>query len=288
VARIKNRRCDYCGTLYSGRGDHFCAQECKAKATKGWRVLALFDAHTDPGRGIHPALQVAHHYCREVKPDMLVIGGDWFTFDTLSSFSLGKPGVVEGKRYREEIDHGMALLRQFADHVQGRKIFLAGNHEDRVRLWLERNPTLAGMVEWKPYVATLGFEVYPYPHLFRLGHLHYAHGEYYNIHHAKKHLDTYGANVVYGHTHTSQEYAKVRPIDQAPIKARSVGCLCGLNPEYRLNKSNAWVNEFLVVEYHPGLTGNYSAHTLTVVDGETIYGGQRFLAKEGRLKWLNK
>lgn len=78
-------------------------------------------------------------------------------------------------------------------------------------------------------------------------------------------------NVVYSRTHTSQVHATVRPVDRAPIKAQGVGCLCGLNPHYRKNKSNAWVNEFLVVEYHPGR--NYSAHVLTIIDGEVSYSG---------------
>lgn len=283
VARVKHRRCDYCGTLYSGRGDSFCSRECRGHAHRGWSVLALFDAHTDPSRPIHEALQVAHHFCREVRPDMLIVGGDWFTFDTLASFNERKPGVLEGRRYQQELDHGLAVLVDFAKYIHGRKVFLMGNHEDRVRLWLEKNPTLIGMVELRPHLEEIGFEVVEYPRLFRLGHLHYTHGEYINQYHAKKHLDTYGVNVVYGHTHTSQEFQKVRPVDESPIKARAVGCLCGLNPDYRRNKSNAWVNEFLVVDYHTGLGGNFTMHPLTVIDGEVTYGGQRFLAKEGKL-----
>lgn len=135
MARIKSRCCDFCGTLHSGRGDKFHNRKCLGKANQGLSVLALADAHTDPHKPIHPSLQVARHFCREVKPDMLIVGGDWFTFDTLASFNTNRSRVAEGLRYRRELDHGVALLEQFAKLVPRGKVFLGGNHEDRVRLW---------------------------------------------------------------------------------------------------------------------------------------------------------
>jgi hypothetical protein len=55
-------------------------------------AVALFDAHHDPEKDeFHPAYSVAREFILDIKPDTVVIGGDWVTLDSLSNWNKAKP-----------------------------------------------------------------------------------------------------------------------------------------------------------------------------------------------------
>jgi hypothetical protein len=67
---------------------------------------------------------------------------------SLSSYDRGKLRI-EGKRYLTDIKAGnqaMDLLQEGMGRWKGRRIFLIGNHEERIERHVQANPELAGTV----------------------------------------------------------------------------------------------------------------------------------------------
>ena len=116
-------------------------------------------------------------YIAEKRPDTIVCLGDFADMASLSSYDVGKKSF-EGRRYRHDIDaakYAMSLLMDPIEQVQDqalrnkkksynpKKIFLLGNHEDRINRVTECDPKLDGTIsiddlgynEW-------GWEVHPY------------------------------------------------------------------------------------------------------------------------------
>lgn len=82
----------------------------------------------------------------DYRPDVIVVGGDWWDMHSLNSYE--QPGSVplEGARYKDDIDAGNTAFERFCAPIEAeinrlkvtkkrawspRKIFLTGNHEDR-------------------------------------------------------------------------------------------------------------------------------------------------------------
>lgn len=99
-------------------------------------------------------------YILDKRPDVIVNVGDWWDMPSLSVYDRGKI-QFEGRRYREDIKAGNDALK-LLDHAvdqfnygrrkrgqeeyKPRKVFLMGNHEDRIRRLIEENAILDGTV----------------------------------------------------------------------------------------------------------------------------------------------
>ena len=90
-----------------------------------------------------------------------------------------------------------------------RFVLLEGNHEHRLERFIDANPSLEGLIEipiglefdkrkieWIPYWSK--------GTVCKIGKATFIHGRYCNDHHAKKHVQSYGCSVFYGHVHDIQ------------------------------------------------------------------------------------
>tara|TARA_R110000744_G_scaffold359941_1_gene467298 strand:- start:1568 stop:2674 length:1107 start_codon:yes stop_codon:yes gene_type:complete len=140
--------------------------------------------------------------------------GDFLDLNPLSSHDKGRFTVVRGLTLDDEYAVGNELLDDFDMHLPKGcwKTYLYGNHEDRYNRWMavmDNAKTPLDSPEdalklwkrgynvktnWSQDFITIGknFDIF--------------HGIYFNIHNAKKHLDTFGRNCAYGHTHRVQMY----------------------------------------------------------------------------------
>ena len=178
--------------------------------------------------------------------------GDFLDLNPLSGHDRGKFTVVRGLTLNDEYFVGNELLDDF-DRVLPKdcwKTYLYGNHEDRYNRWMSvmdnaKTPIVSpedGLrlwnrgynvkTNWSQDYVTIGndFDVF--------------HGIYYNIHNAKKHLDTFGRNCAYVHTHRVQSYRDGR------LAAHNIGTCANLkhkvfNYAPRATKSS-WSNGFAI------------------------------------------
>ena len=98
---------------------------------------------------------------------------------------------------------------------------------------------------------------------------------YTGQHHAKKHVESYGRSIVYGHVHDVQSHIKVSPID---VKDKhiglSLGCLAYKNPHYMRNRPNNWSHALGVGMVRSD--GNFNIDPVIICDGVASYAGKTF------------
>lgn len=132
-------------------------------------------------------------YIVEMLPDVLVVGGDWFDFASLSSHDTGIP--MEGRRYKDDLDCGNKAFADFcapieaeqARRIRGkkkpwrvRKIALLGNHEIRADRVASQDPKLYGSIgsadcdfrdfERHPFLERVWVDGVCYSHYFQNFH----------------------------------------------------------------------------------------------------------------------
>jgi predicted phosphodiesterase len=273
MSRINERSCNYCGKDYAGRGDLFCSKECQTKSSKGYRTVFLCDVHNEYDKSPHPSLLVAEKFVKDVKPEVIIWGGDIQENASISHHNKQKRLTLENKRYYDDCQSTKDILYRFREHCDV-MIYIMGNHEIWVDKYLEEHPEMKGQIDITKDLGLdkLNVVVIPYESHIQIGKINYIHGYYHGKYHAARHFETMGDNVIYGHVHSHQYHTFTRRIDNRPYMSMSVGCLCGKNPEYLEGKPNNWLNGIAIIETRGNL--DFNALHLTIIDGQLSYGGQ--------------
>lgn len=110
------------------------------------------------------------------KPNVIIIGGDWWDLDALSTHRGPGDKSGEGKRVLADLKAGNDAFRRLAEPIQAeidrlsrghrkrwnpRRIFMFGNHEHRMQRTLEKDPKWIGLVG-DFLMETPGFERHPF------------------------------------------------------------------------------------------------------------------------------
>ena len=125
------------------------------------------------------------------KPDVVVVIGDTWQLDSLSSHSLPGSLEKEGSRISEDIAAGMEGLRRLMAPVQAeiarckrrhlkrwepRLVWTCGNHEHRLTRALQTDPRWIGVLtEQALNVESFGFERHPFLKPVEIEGVHYSH-----------------------------------------------------------------------------------------------------------------
>lgn len=169
----------------------------------------------------------------DFKPDLLVCIGDFIDCYSVSSHSKSP---TRARRLPEEIASALALLDQLDGLEASRKIYVEGNHEDRLRRYInDEAPELFGLIDI-PRLLRLpsrGWEFVRYRDDVRIGKVYFTHdvgtsGRYATY----KALDTYQHSVVIGHLHRIQ-YA---------VEGNAVG-------EFKLAAQFGWLGDRSKIDY---------------------------------------
>jgi hypothetical protein len=109
--------------------------------------------------------------------DLTVIHlGDHWDMPSLSSYDKGKR-AMEGRRYVQDIDAGNAAFNLLHDgfaHVPARRVFLLGNHEDRITRAAESDAQLDGVVSLE-HLDTEYWETHAFREPVSIDGIVYAH-----------------------------------------------------------------------------------------------------------------
>ena len=238
--------------------------------------IAVFDLHYPDHHS--KFWQNILRYTADLKPDVFVFGGDNLDCSSVSHWVENKSRKVEGKRMKKDYDgFNRDVLSPLACILPdgARRIFHLGNHEDWVEQYIDVHPEVEGFLEVRANLHLEGWEVFDYGHASQVGKLFFTHGDYCNEHVAKKVVQTYHRNVVFGHVHTYQSFTETTPLDSDSHTATAIGCACHMNPHYARNKPNRWLNQFAV--FHVAQNGNYNPFPVTAIDGcFTAPDGRRY------------
>lgn len=214
------------------------------------RGVVTSDVHVpfhDPNAVVLAAKLIRHY-----DPDISVYAGDHLDFYAVSTYDRN-PGRVF--RIQDEIDqwHVDVLAPWGGASKRARKIFIPGNHEDRLRRYLWRHPELFGL------------KVLELPNLLELDRLDIEYAELavnfggvLEVSHgtkvskwsgatakAEQELRGFSISTITGHVHRAGTFAHFGHTGQENP------CLCDLNPEYVRNP--AWTQGLTFFEIRDGI-----------------------------------
>lgn len=118
-------------------------------------MLILPDSHAHPDHPNDRAIWLGRLMV-DLKPDVVINGGDQFDMSSLSSYDKGKRSF-HGKSYQKDIEAGLDFHEKMWEPVFRQKkrlpyrVFLVGNHEQRVDRALDMSPELEGTIGYKNY-----------------------------------------------------------------------------------------------------------------------------------------
>lgn len=201
-------------------------------------------------------LNKVEKYMASRRFDFLVYLGDGLDMDAISHHAIesGNRRDTEGKRLKKDYAAYEKILRRHRKIVgkHCKITYFMGNHEEWGDKFVDMFPMLEGMVEPKfnlPF-DELGIEMIEPRHFKQIGKLLFVHGDldkgaYGSVHHAKKAVELYNKNIVYGDKHTLQVFTKISPfgMDESH-SAYAIPCLADIRPKWNRNKPTAWLNGF--------------------------------------------
>jgi len=223
----------------------------------------------------------AMSFLRDFNPDITVLLGDFLHFDLLSRHAADQAPL---HRELKRLEHDFILAGRFLDvidkYTKGEKVFILGNHDSRLLAYIAENPHLEGILSWEAlnFSKRKNWTIVKQGTIWQYGKASFVHGWYWNMHHAKKTVMEVGNNIFYGHVHDIQTYSKPN-IEQKPIIASSLGCLCDLNPEYKAGRPNRWVNAFGVFYFLPN--GHFTFYVPTIINGVFVWNGKVYTPEAG-------
>lgn len=151
-------------------------------------ILVVFDTQVTPETGTEH-IAAAGRLVAKDKPEVVVVIGDWWDFESLSFFDRGK-AVAEGRRLNADIRAGcdamdifLAPLRELQEKQKAgsrkvykpRLIFCWGNHEERLQRYMNDNPATVGMFDLKQVIKDYGFEFYDFLEIVEVDNIMFSH-----------------------------------------------------------------------------------------------------------------
>lgn len=170
---------------------------------------------------------------KDFKPDRIICLGDLADFYKISHYSKDPTRM-------ESFDTEISMVNKALDDLDSleakHKIFIAGNHEDRLERYLKNKaPELFNLIKIKE-ILELGrrnWKYVPYKEHYKLGKVYYAHDigttSRYQVY---KCLETYQHSIVTGHTH---RFAAV-------IEGNNIG-------EFRISAQFGWLGDVTKIDY---------------------------------------
>lgn len=218
----------------------------------------------------------------ELKPDTIVIMGDFGDFKAVSSH-LKNP--IDKTRLKWEMEQCNRRLDQLDELGAHRKIFLAGNHEWRLQRYLqEKAPELYDMIS-VPELFRLkerGWEYVEYMQHARLGNLYLTHsGGGTGVGSARKAMDTFGHSVVSAHAHRMQYVVEGNAAGGAKVSTLFGwgGDINEIDYMERASAMRNWAQGF-GVGYHDVRSGVVYLVPVPVVNGTVGFEGYHYTVRD--------
>jgi hypothetical protein len=173
------------------------------------------------------------------------------------------------------VNEGLDVWDKVLEEVKCKKKYLLqGNHD----LWLDnfsnKYPYLSNYSFFKACkIKERGYKYTEYNLPIQIGKLTFFHGAFATTYHAKKHLETYGENVIYGHTHDIQRHTLTKL--NGNIGAWSLGCLKDMSHEqnkWLKGRLHNWGHAFAVVDWYTN--GEFKVEIVEIIDGKTSLWGE--------------
>lgn len=214
------------------------------------KVIVMGDAHVTNGQSLR-RFDWAANYIKKNKPDVFVSIGDFLTLNSLSAWDRDKRKLMENRRFFKEIEAGNNALDKLQTALEGtKKVFVEGNHEDRLPRYLQCNPIFDGpelSVFNLLVLAERDYTFVPFRSYWSIGGVHFTHvpfgkmREIGGVDICRKAEQVTINSVVFGHTHELHTSCVHKNGQKHLQQILNVGCFFEQSEEYVEGKmTNYW------------------------------------------------
>lgn len=252
--------------------------------------LVIPDGHARPGIS-NARFLWAGKLAAERQPDVIVCLGDLFDMPSLSSYDKGKRSF-HGRSYQDDIAAGVEALKWFNMPINElnrhkryhnkkqylpRKVFIKGNHEDRVTRVLDLNEELDGAVSHDHFkLKEYGWEVVEYRDYVEIDGIYYSHffpsgikGEPISgLNIGASLVAKKGVSCTVGHAHLYDLSVRAKP-DGRKIIGLCAGWYGDSIEEYARHTQHMWVSQLCYK--HNVKDGEYDLETISLARMREIY-----------------
>lgn len=250
--------------------------------------LFFTDVHCAPGKSNGHAFLLGK-LINDIKPDVVICGGDLFDMQSLCSYDRNTRRHF-GRQYADDVAAGVDFNDKLWWTVRRQKkrmphrVFLIGNHEQRIERLVDENPELEGTIGYNNLELDSFYNtVVPYsgniPDSVVVDGIHYAH--YFvtgpslrpisSVHLADAMVSKLGVSCVMGHTHIL-DFARKVTHDGRIIQAVSGGYFCNYDLEYPGYVRNSWWRGVVVLRNVDG-NGGFDPEFISIKQLIEEYGG---------------
>lgn len=205
-----------------------------------YTILIGSDKHCKPGTRPQ-ALRAFLHLAESIKPDYILINGDWFDFPSIGRFH--RIGWESRPSVKEELEHGLEDLRAIKDaSPKSKRLYILGNHDMRFNgILANKLPELDGVgfsLEEVINRQKLGYELCGLSVVFN-DCLIVKHRWHRGLHSSFNDVVKAGTNIATGHDHK----LNIRP--WSDYNGTRYGIKTG-------TLSDLWDESFMYMENNPG------------------------------------
>lgn len=244
-------------------------------ATKIKKVVFISDLHV-PEHDVE-AWNNTLDFLDDYQPDILILGGDIGEFESVSSHG----GVLEPPMLEQDVADLHMILVDLLDRYQQTKfVYLFGNHENRIKRTVTKLlPQAASTLKLSNLLGLeeLGIEWHDEGIVYSVGNLNFVHGLWTSVHHAKKHLEAFNRNIMYGHTHRFNCFLKGLPEGEY-MAGYGAPTLRDLDAGYLKHYPSGWTQGFIVAEVdeESDISNVYPVimHKKKFIFNGKVYGGK--------------
>ena len=208
-----------------------------ATGKEGKKILFISDCQVKPNTDL-TYLRAIGQYIVDKKPDVIVNIGDFWDFESLSSYDKGKLSF-EGRRLQDDIDIGKEgmriLLEPLRDYqalvdnsYKPRMVFCLGNHEERLKRVASNNSEFDGFIGYHLLELEKDWETHDFLKPVNIQGINFVHymanpmsGKPYGGSAANQ-LKNVGASFCVGHKQTLE--VAIQPVLDGSMR---LGIICG-------------------------------------------------------------
>ena len=240
------------------------------------RGIVIADTHLLSPEDEHPAYTLVKRFASDFKPDFVVHIGDALDLPYLGPYCEDDIMVQAQGCWEDDV----SLLNRELDFWQKLTpefYFIQGNHDERTERAAKSAPKFAASLAYERRFDFKGRGIKYYRLVddpLKLGKLFLIHGWYWNKYHARKTVDEFSGNIVYGHVHKFQTQSRVLTARKDEIQAWSIGCLCDKQPEYVKGRPTGWQHGFAIL--YLGEKGQFNLYPANITKGSFMFEGGEY------------